>query len=63
MEGEIRLASSKGGNIIPVIVGNTKLDGVFQYALMTRQMYNLSENPTDDEIDEMIDQIGRAILK
>ena len=63
MEGEIRLASRKGGNIIPVIVGNTKLDGVFQYALMTRQMYNLSENPTDDEIDEMIDQIGRAILK
>ena len=60
---EIMFASHEGGNIIPVIVGNVKLDGILRFELMTRQMYNLSDNPTDDEIDEMIDQVGRAILK
>lgn len=60
---EIMLAAREGGNIIPVIVGNTNLDGVLQYNLLTKQMYNLSDNPTDDEIDEMIDQVGRTILK
>jgi hypothetical protein len=62
VQREIMFASHEGGNIIPVIVGNTKLDGVLRFELMRRQMYNLSENPTDDEIDEMIDQVGRAIL-
>lgn len=63
VKNEISFASLEDGNIIPVIVGNTKLDGVLRYYLATRQVYNLSENPTDDEINEMIDKIGRSILK
>ena len=63
VQREIMFASEKGGNIIPIIVGNTKLDGVLQYYLAAKQMYSLSENPTDEEITEMIDKIGHYIIK
>ena len=63
VQTEIVFAAHKGGNIIPIIVGNTELNNAFKYELAALQTYNLSEDPTDDEIDEMIDKIGRAILK
>lgn len=63
VQHEIRVAAHEGGNVIPVIIGDTKLDGSLMYELATKQVYNLSENPTDAEIDEMIDKIGQSIIK
>ena len=60
---EIVFASHEGGRIIPIIVGDTKLDGILMYELARMQAYRLPENPTDAEIDEMIDKIGRDVVK
>lgn len=59
---EIMLAVHKGGNVIPVLVGDAEIDGMLEFALATKQQYHLSADPTDDEINEMIDRIGRAII-
>lgn len=63
VQNEIMFASREGGNIIPIIVGDTKLNPILLYELSATQTYNLSENPTNEEIDEMIDKIGYAIAK
>ena len=59
---ELELAASEKGNIIPVMVGDAKLSPAMEFLLRTYQLYHLSEQPTDDEIDEMIDRIGNAIV-
>lgn len=63
VQREIGFASHNGGKIIPVLVDDVELYGALLYDLGTIQTYNLKDNPTDDEIDEMIDKIGYAILK
>ena len=60
---ELVLADHQGGNIIPILVGDVELDGVFQFLLYNAPTYALSANPTDEEIGDMIEQIGRNILK
>lgn len=60
---EILFAIEEGGNVIPVISGDVKLYGRLYWEFSGRPKYYLSENPTDDEIDDMIEQIGRAIIK
>ena len=60
---ELVLADNQGGNIIPILVGDIELDGVFQFLLYNAPTYALSANPTDEEIGDMIEQIGQNILK
>lgn len=57
---EIEYAICKGGNVIPVFLGDFELPIVLQFYLSRIQAYRLSENPTDEEIDRMIDAIGRV---
>ena len=57
---EIEYAICKGGNVIPVLLGDIELPIALQFYLSNTQMYKLSENPTNAEIDTMIDTIGRV---
>ena len=52
----------KTGTIIPIMIGDVALSDAFKYYLLRRQFYRLSENPTDQEINDMIDQISHAII-
>ena len=44
------------------MIGDVALSDSFTYYLLRRQFYRLSENPTDQEINDMIDQISHAII-
>ena len=46
--------------MIPVLLGDIELPIALQFYLSNIQMYRLSENPTNAEIDTMIDTIGRV---
>ncbi len=59
---EILFSVQNGGNVIPVIIGNVKIDGELGLMLGNIQHYRLSEDPTEDEIDEMIERIGQLIV-
>ena len=59
----ILYARQKRANIIPVVLGDVQFDDDLKYYLRNRPQYHLSPCPTDDEIDEMIDQIGRSIVR
>ena len=59
---EIDYAFSKRGKIIPVMIGDVELNDILKYYLYRNQFYHLSNNPTDDEIDKMIDTIGYSII-
>lgn len=61
VKGEILYAVNEGGNIIPVVVGDVKLDEVLHFLLANRKMYLLPENPSCAEINKMIDEIGKSI--
>lgn len=60
---ELLHAITQGGNIIAVTVGDCKPDEETQLLLMGTPQYHLSEDPTTEEIYEMIEQISRNILK
>ena len=60
---EICFTYSQKGNIIAVKLGDFELSEELKYYLYQNPLYKLSENPTDNEIDEIIDKIGRAIIK
>ena len=59
----IRYTIRKKGNVIPVILGDVQMDADYSNLLTSRRAYFLSQDPTDDEIDEMIDRIGRSIIR
>lgn len=60
---EVERAIAHGGTIVPVAVGDVKLTGEFEFYLCKNQIYTLSETPTDEEIDQMINKLGYSILK
>ena len=60
---EIEFAVRNRGNIIPVFVGDVEYDNRLRFCLSSIQGYYLSEDPTDEQIKEMIDKIGRTITK
>lgn len=60
---EIMYALKIGGNIIPVMIGDVELSDEMMCYMSGQQVYKLSENPTDDEINEMIEKIGQNIVK
>ena len=60
---EILYAYQQKGNIITVTLGNVNLPPAIELLLGTRPFFRLSELPTDEEINRMIEYIGRSILK
>lgn len=60
---EITFAYEKGGNVIPVLIGDATSDGRLRLIFGKHPVYRLSDSPTDAEIDALIEQIGRYILK
>lgn len=60
---ETMAAIQQNGNVIPVIAGSVTLPSEFQFCLGAIQAFRLSENPSDAEIYDMVEQIGRSILE
>lgn len=59
---EIELAFIQRGNIIPVLVGDTKPSKLLMYYISRYQFYYLPSNPTDTDIEMMVDKIGKMII-
>lgn len=59
---EIELAVRPRGRSIPVLVGDAKLNEKYPSLSSNFQCYFLSENPTDEELAQLADTIGRAIV-
>lgn len=59
---ELYFALELGGNIIPVVLGNVELSPRLKFTLSNRQMYFLPENPTDEDLDKLINNIGYNII-
>lgn len=59
---ELSLAAGEGGEIIPVIIGDTKPTEELLDIIGAKQMYTLPEKPTDREIDLMIEKISQSVL-
>ncbi len=59
---ELYFASEIGGNVIPIVLGNVELSPGLKFTLGRKQMYFLSENPTDEELDKVINNIGYNII-
>ena len=63
LKHEVGFAIQRGGNVIPVVVGqNVKMDPELELQLAMIQHYFLPEQPADEEIEQMVDSIGRAIV-
>lgn len=60
---ELKFALRKECRVIPVIVGNVNLGQELCQCLSDKQFYALSSNPTNDEINAMIDMISQTIVK
>lgn len=59
---EVQYALENRGNVIPVLLGDIELSPTAQFLLGSRQHYRLTQEPSDAEIDRMIEAIGRSIL-
>lgn len=59
---EIVFAIRNGGNVFPVVVGDVELRDSFRFYLGGASITYLPEQPTDRDIDMMIEKMGRAIL-
>ena len=65
IEKEIEFAYSQNGIIIPAFLGDIQeynLSVKMEFYLLTVQWYSLNKNPSENEIDNMIDEIGFKIV-
>ena len=60
---ELQYVIEKDGYVIPIILGDTLLPLGLQLQLGKYQQYLLPENPADDELDRMIDSIGKDLTE
>ena len=60
---EIYFALENKGNVIPVLLGDVALPDVLRMLLHGRQMYRLPACPSDEDLEEMIQWMGRNIEK
>lgn len=60
---EIEFALEEGGNVVPVLLGDVSLPPVLRLLLGNRQMYQLPDNPSNSEIEEMVQWLGQNIAK
>lgn len=59
---EIMFAVQEKGNVIPVLVGDVRMDDSLRYCLADKQMLRLSKEPTLQEIDKLVDDVGKLLL-
>ena len=62
VQQELIFALESGGNILPILVGDAKLEGALRLLLNNRQCFYLGTNPGDEELDKLIDEIGIYLL-
>lgn len=60
---ELRFAVDQKGNVIPVLLGDFEPTLALRFCLHGYTSYHLPENPTDTEIEELIDLISNSIIK
>lgn len=60
---ELPFVLDKGGKVIPIFIGNTKPSIALQLQLSKCHPYYLPKNPNIDEIDKIIDSIGKNIIE
>lgn len=63
VKSEILRAIELRGNVIPVLIADVALDSVLEQALASTHQYHLPANPTNKEINDLIDAIGKNIVK
>lgn len=60
---ELTLAIKSKGTVIPIVVDNAEFNNnELQNQLQQYNKYILSANPTEEELDNLVDAIGNAIL-
>ena len=62
-EHEVIKAIEYGGNIIPVLVGDVELSDMMQLFISRYKSFRLSEHPCNWEIDALVDEIGRYVIR
>ena len=60
---EIEFAIQSGGNVVPVLLGEFSLPPSLFFLIGTRLMYRLPACPSDEDLEEMIERIGRSIAE
>lgn len=60
---ELNYALTQQGNVIPVMVGDFELPVGIKFILHRYQMYRLPEEPSDEDLDQLVNAIGQAIVK
>lgn len=59
---EVDAALSHDGNIVPVLVGDTKLSPDMRFLLCDLNMFHIPDEPEDDELYRLVDLIGERIM-
>lgn len=54
---ELLFAGNNHGNLVPVIVGDVELPDAYQLLLGTRQWLRISAEPTEEELDKIVDYL------
>ena len=60
---EIEFALEKNGNVIPVRFGEVTLPDKLAFLLWKRQMYQLPADPSDTELETLVQWLGQRITK
>lgn len=60
---ELKYALHSGENVIPVILGDVELTLGMKMMLYDKQQYHLSADPTDQELQDMVENISLQILR
>ena len=63
VRGELDYAIRSGDHVIPIILGDVELPLSMQMLICNKQHYHLSEDPAEQELQDMIDDIGQQILR
>lgn len=60
---EIFMAIKHGANIVPIFVGDVVLPAGYEMIFLSRQHFFLPRNPTEKDIERVVDSISRSIIE
>lgn len=60
---ELMYAIENGDNVLPIILGDVELSGVFSFLLCNKARYNLSADPSDEELDRLADWFSQFMSR